>query len=185
MGDVTNTGKLSIRRKPGKNGDESATDEEISKPVAKRRKRVVILETKAKAPKQNNQPPAQNRKRKPKVKPSVIRSSELNKALSAHSKAWRANRPLSHDIEKQVFRFISARHLSASKRVVKALIKKQTSAINYLKNSEMDAPVYNLDDEQSGLVSWERASIAAKLLVRVEAEREAAKRTKKQRKAKK
>lgn len=152
----------------------NAPDSEESAPATIQRsaKRVLTFD---KPVKKAKQPPPPKKKR---VNPSVIRGSELNKALSAYSKSWRSNRPLSHDIEKQVFQFIGARHLSASKRVVKTLLKKHTSAINYLKNSEMDAPIYDLDDNQTGLVSWERASIAAKLLVKVEAERQAAKRAK-------
>ena len=173
MGDDEQPIKLSIKRKTGNSAGESLPDAGTGGRVVKRRKRVIKLETTAKKQKQDNQPPAKKKKR---VAPSVIRASDLNKALSEHSKAWRSMSPLSHDIEKQVFRFISERHLSASKRVVKTLLKKHQSAINYLKNSEMDSPICDLQDNQTGLVSWERASLAAKLLVTVVAQKAADKR---------
>lgn len=164
--------KLTIKRKRSTATDTPESEENAPAAILRSGKRVLTFD---KPVKKQPQPPA---KKKKKVAPSVIRGAELNKALSAHSKSWRSNRPLGHDIEKQMFQFIGCRHLSASKRVVKTLLKKHTSAINYLKNSEMDAPIYDLNDNQTGLVSWERASIAAKLLVKVEAERQAAKRAK-------
>ncbi|PWQ97687.1 ProQ/FINO family protein [Leucothrix pacifica] len=163
---------LIIKRKRSTATNTPESEENAPAAILRTNKRVLTFD---KPKKKQPQPPPKKKKR---VNPSVIRGAELNKALSSHSKAWRSMQPLSHDIEKQVFQFIGARHLSASKRVVKALIKKQTNAINYLKNSIMDAPIYDLDDNQTGLVSWERASIAAKRLVRVEAERAAEKRAK-------
>ena len=166
---------LIIKRKPLAATNASDSEESAAPLKLPTRKRVIKLDRPAKKPKQPPQPPPKKKKR---VAPSVIRASELNKALSAHSKAWRSYSPLAADIEKQVFRFISERHLSASKRVVQSLLKKHQSAKNYLLNSVMDAPIYDLSDSETGLVSWERASKAAKLLVKVEAQREAEKRAK-------
>ena len=166
---------LTVTRKRSTATNASEAEEGSAPLKLPTKKRVIKLDRPAKKPKQPPQPPSKKKKR---VAPSVIRASELNKALSAHSKAWRSYSPLATDIEKQVFRFISERHLSASKRVVQALLKKHQRAKNYLLNSVMDAPIYDLSDNETGLVSWERASLAAKLLVKVEAQREAAKRAK-------
>jgi len=164
--------KLVIKRKRLSVTSTPESEENAPAVIQRSRKRVLTFD---KPVKKVKQPPPKPKK---KVAPSVVRSSELNKALSQYSKAWRSYRPLSHDIERQVFQYIGANHLSASKRVVKDLIKKQTSAINYLKNSTMDEPVYDLDGTQSGLVSWERANKASRLLVKVEALKAAEKRAK-------
>ena len=164
--------KLTIKRKRPQATTTPESEENSATAIVRPRKRVLTFD---KPKKKQPQPPPKKKKR---VAPSIIRGSELNKALSEHSKAWRANWPLSVDIEKQVFRFIGANHLSASKRVVKTLLKKHQSAKNYLLNSTMDAQIYDLNDNETGLVSWERASLAAKLLVKVEAQREAEKRAK-------
>lgn len=174
MTDKTPRKTLTVTRKRSTATSASEAEESTAAATLPTKKRVIKLDRPAKKIKQ----PPQPQKKKKRVAPSVIRGSELNKALSEHSKAWRANWALSADIEKQVFRFIGANHLSASKRVVKALLKKHQSAKNYLLNSTMDSPVYDLNDKETGLVSWERASLAAKLLVKVEAQREAEKRAK-------
>lgn len=166
---------LIIKRKPVAANNIGESEESTVPLKLPTKKRVIKLDRPVKKPTEPSQP---SPKKKKQVAPSVIRASELNKALSAHSKTWRSYRPLATDIEKQVFRFISERHLSASKRVVQALLKKHQRAKNYLLNSTMDAPIYDLNDNETGLVSWERASLAAKLLVKVEAQRESEKRAK-------
>lgn len=165
---------LIIKRKRSTATNASESEESSAAATLPTKKRVIKLDRPVKKVKQ----PPQPQKKKKRVAPSIIRASELNKALSEQSKAWRANWALSADIEKQVFQYIGANHLSASKRVVKALLKKHQSAKNYLLNSTMDASIYDLNDNETGLVSWERASLAAKLLVKVEAQREAEKRAK-------
>lgn len=172
MTDKAPSKTLIIKRKRSTASSNSESEENAPAAIVRPRKRVLTFD---KPKKKQPQPPQKKKKR---VAPSVIRASELNKALSSHSKAWRAYSPLAADIEKQVFQYIGANHLSASKRVVQALLKKHQSAKNYLLNSTMDAPVYDLSDNETGLVSWERASKAAKLLVKVEAQREAEKRAK-------
>lgn len=139
------------------------------------KKRMIKLDSSARKSKQLHQSQAKKKKR---VAPSVIRESDLNKVLSNHSKSWRSYRPLDLDIEKQVFQFIGKNHLSASKRVVKSLLKKHHIAKNYLLNEVIDAPRYDLNDNETGVVTWEQASVAAKLLVKVEAQRAAEKRAK-------
>ncbi len=168
--------KLTITRKRTTAIPVSEAGEDVPAAIQRAKKRVIKLDK----PKKKQSQPIPARK-KPKKPPSQIRAADLNKALSEYSKAWRGFRPLASDIERQIFQFIGARHLSASKRVVTALLKKQRTAKNYLLNSEMDAPVFNLDDTQSGLVSWERANKAARQLVKVEAQRQADKRAKQRR----
>ena len=105
-------------------------------------KRAPILKQNKKQVMNPNQPiksAAKLPKNKKPVSPSTIRQSELNKALSQYSKAWRAHRPLASDIEKQIFKFIGANQLSSSKRVVQLLLKKHLRAKNYLLNTVMDA----------------------------------------------
>lgn len=177
MSDTTNTGKLVIRRTSGAGNELPAGEDEQPGRVVLRKKRVIKLDRPERVTKVENKPAVKPRK-KPKVAPSRIRESDLNKVLSIHSKAWRAHWPLSVDIEKQVFQYIGANHLSASKRVVVSLLKKHRTAKNYLLNEVMDAARHDLNDQQCGVVTWEQASKAAKRLIKVEAQREADKRTK-------
>ncbi|PID34145.1 MAG: hypothetical protein CR976_01840 [Thiotrichales bacterium] len=65
--------------------------------------------------------------------------------MSNDSEAWREFRPLVIGVEKEVFRYIAAHHLSASKRVVQRLLRRHTQDERYQRNLKAGGGRYHLD----------------------------------------
>ncbi len=80
--------------------------------------------------------------------PSDIRLANLNAHLNNHSEAWREFKPLVIGVEKEVFRYIAAHHLSASKRVVQRLLRQHTQDERYQRNLLAGGGRYHLDGRQ-------------------------------------
>ena len=89
----------------------------------------------------------------PTTSPSELRIDALDKQLSAAFSIWRDYQPLALGIEKSLFRFIAAQHLSASKRVVQKLLKRHTAAQAYRENIQQQAMRYELDGSPAGEIS--------------------------------
>ncbi len=77
--------------------------------------------------------------------PSDIRLHNLNAHLNNHSEIWREFKPLAIGVEKEVFRYIAERHLSASKRVVQRLLRQHTQDERYQRNLLAGGGRYHLD----------------------------------------
>ncbi len=84
--------------------------------------------------------------RKPGTSPSDIRLANLNAHLNNDSEAWREFKPLVIGVEKEVFRYIAAHHLSASKRVVQRLLRQHTQDERYQCNLKTGVARVHLDD---------------------------------------
>ena len=98
--------------------------------------------------------------------PSQLRMNILDAALCKSSKAWRAHWPLSVGIEKQIYKLISDGQMSASKRVVQALLRKHCNNPNYLRNTIV-GPRYDLNDAAKGEVVTAEAEYAKLHLLKV------------------
>ncbi len=77
--------------------------------------------------------------------PSDIRLHNLNTHLNNASEAWSEFKPLVIGVEKEVFRYIAAHHLSASKRVVQRLLRQHTQDERYQRNLLAGGGRYHLD----------------------------------------
>ena len=77
----------------------------------------------------------------------------LDKQLCAAFSIWHDHQPLALGIEKSLFCFIAAHHISASKRVVQKLLKRHTSTQTYQKNILRHARRYELDGSPAGEIS--------------------------------
>ena len=146
--------KLSITRKH--TSTRSDEGERTITSVIGSKKRIVIAKPETK---QKEQP----KKKKPKKPPSTLRVNELDAELCKLSKAWRSHKPLSLGVEKQIFKAISDGKLSASKRVVRALMRKHCNNPNYLRNTVIGLR-YDLTDSESGYVVAGEAAYALKKL---------------------
>lgn len=131
-----------------KRRSEASLDENTIKTVINTGKRRVIVSQPSAA---KHKPAPRLKKHKPKKSPSTIRVNLLDTALGKTSKSWRAHWPLALGIEKQIFKFIADRHLSASKRVVQALLQKHCNNPNYLRNTT-SGPRYDLSGATVGEV---------------------------------
>ncbi len=89
----------------------------------------------------------------PTTPPSELRMDALDKQLCGAFSIWRDHQPLALGIEKSIFRFIAAQHISASKRVVQKLLKRHTSTRSYRDNILQQAQRYELDGSPAGEVS--------------------------------
>ena len=103
----------------------------------------------AKKKKSQKAPPTKT----PTTPPSELRMEALNKQLCATFSIWRDHQPLALGIEKGLFRFIAAQHISASKRVVQKLLKRHTSSQAYRDNIQQQALRYELDGTPAGEIS--------------------------------
>ena len=89
----------------------------------------------------------------PKTPPSELRMDALDKQLCTAFSIWRDHQPLALGIEKSLFRFIAAQHLSASKRVVQKLLQRHTSNQSYRDNIQQQTRRYELDGTPAGEIS--------------------------------
>ena len=106
------------------------------------------------------------------IPPSTIRAQELDQQLHGHFGAWRDYLPLAVGIEKAIFRYISANHVSASKRIVQQLLHRHTSAMQYLHNLMQQPLRYHLDGSPAGeVIPTERESAAGRARACPEAKR--------------
>jgi len=157
---MTDRIKLSIKAKSGIKPNAVSDDEQPATAITRGKKRRVIIEQ----PKPKAGPKVSlDKRRKPKKAPSTLRLNALDAELGKLSKCWRSHRPLVLGIEKQIFKAIADGQLSASKRVVRALLRKHCSNPNYLRNTVVGAR-YDLTDQPSGEVVPSEAAYALKLL---------------------
>ncbi len=132
------------------------TAENVAKGLKRPRKRIIRREelpanklsnTKA-PPKPKPKPKKATQPTPPKkagTSPSDIRLANLNANLNNDSEAWREFKPLAMGVEKEVFRYIAAHHLSASKRVVQRLLRQHTQDERYQRNLKIGGGRYHLD----------------------------------------
>ncbi len=132
------------------------TEENPAQRLTRRRKRIIRREelpasklSNTKAPPKPKPKPKKATKptppKKPGTSPSAIRLANLNAHLNNHSEAWREFKPLVIGVEKEVFRYIAAHHLSASKRVVQRLLRQHTQDDRYQQNLKAGGERYHLD----------------------------------------
>ena len=153
--------KLTLKRKPKPDTNAASDDEQPVAAITRGKKRRVIIEQPK--PKASPQKVIQAKKKKPKKPPSTVRLNALDAELGRLSKCWRSHRPLALGIERQIFKAVADGQLSASKRVVRALLRKHCSNPNYLRNTVVGAR-YDLTDQPSGEVVPSEAAYALKLL---------------------
>ena len=139
---------LSITRKrETTSGDEAGSNSPGQKTI--RKKKQILTFAKPEPVKK----PVQSKKKKPKKAPSTLRVNALDAEIGKLSKVWRSHSPLALGIEKQIFKFIADGQLSASKRVVHALLTKHCNNKNYLVDIVQGAKRFNLDGSESGICS--------------------------------
>ena len=112
-------------------------------PIKRSRKRIIrrdelpsnkLSTTKAPPKPKPKKPPKPPAPKKPDVSPSDVRLDNLNENLNNYSEAWRDYKPLMIGVEKEVFRYIAANHLSASKRVVQRILRQHVQDERYQRN---------------------------------------------------
>ena len=155
---MTERKTLSITRKPKTSAGAASSDENGTTATVGGRKKRIVIEKPIPKPAQ-----AKPKKKKPRKAPSIVRMNVLDAELGKLSKAWRSHKPLALGVEKQVFKAIADGQLSASKRVVRALLRKHCLNPNYLRNTVV-GPRYGLDDNESGEVLASEAAYALKTL---------------------
>ncbi len=131
-------------------------EENPAQRLTRRRKRIIRREelpasklSNTKAPPKPKPKPKKAAKptpsKKPGTSPSAIRLANLNAHLNNASETWREFKPLVIGVEKEVFRYIAAHHLSASKRVVQRLLRQHTQDERYQRNLLAGGGRYHLD----------------------------------------
>jgi len=161
MTDEKPRNKLTLKRKPKPDTNAASDDEQPATAITRGKKRRVVIEQPK--PKAGPRKPTQAKKKKPKKPPSTLRLNALDAELGKLSKAWRSHKPLALGIEREVFKAIADGQLSASKRVVRALLRKHCSNPNYLRNTVVGAR-YDLTDQPSGEVVPSEAAYSLKVL---------------------
>lgn len=115
--------------------------------------------------------PAPGKKKKPKKAPSILRVNALDTEIGKLSKVWRSHSPLALGVEKQIFKFIADGQLSASKRVVRALLNKHCNNKNYLVDVVQGAKRFNLDGSESGICSLASEEHSRRTLQKLEVQK--------------
>ena len=163
---MTERKRLSLSRKPKLDTNAASDDESTAKGVLGAKKRRIVI-TKPEPVKQAKQvqPPKKRKKKKP---PSTLRLNALDAELCKLSKVWRSHSPLALGIEKQVFKAIADGQLSASKRVVRALLRKHNLNKNYLVDVVEGASRFNLDGTVAGECTLADAEYSRGMLKRLE-----------------
>lgn len=115
--------------------------------------------------------PVQAKKKKPKKAPSVLRVNALDTEIGKLSKVWRSHSPLALGIEKQIFKVIADGQISASKRVVRALLHKHCNNKNYLVDVIQGAKRFNLDGSEAGECSLASEEHSRRTLQKLEVQK--------------
>ena len=155
---------LSITRK---RSDTSPTDTSGSGVDSVRSKKRMLKIAKPEPAKK----PVQAKKKKPKKAPSILRVNALDTEICKLSKVWRSHSPLALGVEKQLFKFIADGQLSASKRVVRALLHKHCNNKNYLVDVVQGAKRFNLDGSESGICSLASEEHSRRTLQKLEVQK--------------